>query len=392
MRAGHEAAFEAIVARYRRPLLRYCGGILSGGRAEDAVQQTFLKAYDAMRRGDGELNLRPWLYRIAHNTALNALRHKSLTDQPLDPQMDGVERPDQAAERRQGVREVLTAVEALPTRQRDAIVLRELEGRSYEEIAGALGVTGGAVRQLLNRARTTLRAAATAITPIGLLLRVPFDSTGDPVSGRVAELVGGAGATVTAGKIGTAMLVTGAVAGGVAAVPAIKDGQDPAAPQASAAHSVRASDEPANKTGPGGTGSGTPTADLRARGHGRDGRLGGHDRRDDRRGGGGGDHGGRAPRSGDDHSGAERHGGRGGAAPGHDHGGGDHSGSGGGGGDTIRTDDHSGSGSGSEPDDHSSPSPSSTPVPLVGGGPGPSPTSGTRGSDDSPEPADTPSP
>src|ERR1700704_4752851 len=93
VRAGHEAAFEAIVARYRRPLLRYCGGILSGGRAEDAVQQTFLKAFDAMRRGDSQLNLRPWLYRIAHNTALNALRHKSLTDQPLDPRMDGVERP-----------------------------------------------------------------------------------------------------------------------------------------------------------------------------------------------------------------------------------------------------------------------------------------------------------
>src|SRR3954466_13556886 len=165
VRAGNEPAFEAIVARYRRPLLRYCGGILSGGRAEDAVQQTFVKAYDAMRRDHGELKLRPWLYRIAHHTALNGLRDKSLQDQPLDPQLDGVERPDQAVERRQGVREALAAVEALPTRQRDAIVLRELEGRSYEEIAGALGVTGGAVRQLLNRARTTLRTAATAIPP-----------------------------------------------------------------------------------------------------------------------------------------------------------------------------------------------------------------------------------
>src|SRR3954467_9241664 len=210
-RAGHEPAFEAIVARYRRPLLRYCGRILSDGRAEDAVQQTFVKAYDAMRRGDNELNLRPWLYRIPHNTALNGLRDKSLKHEPLDPQLDGVERPDQAAERRQGVRDLLAAVEALPSRQRDAIVLRELEGRSYEEIAGALGVTGGAVRQLLNRARTTLRAAATAITPVGLLVRVPFDSASDSVSGRVAELVGGAG---VAAKFGTAVLVTGAVAGG----------------------------------------------------------------------------------------------------------------------------------------------------------------------------------
>src|SRR4051795_4190137 len=224
VRAGNEPAFEAIVARYRRPLLRYCGGILSGGRAEDAVQQTFVKAYDAMRRDHGELKLRPWLYRIAHNTALNGLRDRSLSDQPLDPQLDGVERPDQAAERRQGVREVLAAVEALPTRQRDAIVLRELEGRSYEEIAGALGVTGGAVRQLLNRARTTLRTAATAITPVGLLLRVPFAPAADGVNGRVAEVVGGAGGTAVAAKLGAAVLVTGAVAGGVGGVPATKGG------------------------------------------------------------------------------------------------------------------------------------------------------------------------
>src|SRR3954471_1160781 len=226
-RAGHEPAFEAIVARYRRPLLRYCGGILSGERAEDAVQQTFVKAYEAMKRDDNSLNLKPWLYRIAHNTALNGLRDKSLKHEPLDPQLDGVERPDQASERRQGIRDVLAAVQELPTRQRDAIVLRELEGRSYEEIAGALGVTGGAVRQLLNRARTTLRTAATAITPVGLLMRVPFAPAADGVNGRVTELVGGAGGGAVAAKLGATVLVTGAVAGGVAGVPAIK-GDDPA--------------------------------------------------------------------------------------------------------------------------------------------------------------------
>src|SRR3954454_12547248 len=217
-RAGHEPAFEAIVARYRRPLLRYCGRILSDERAEDAVQQTFVKAYDAMRRDDNELNLRPWLYRIAHNTALNGLRDKGLQDEPLDLQIDGVERPDQAAERREGVREVLAAVQALPTRQRDAIVLRELEGRSYEEIAGALGVTGGAVRQLLNRARTTLRAAATAIVPVGLLLRL-WSGEGEPTAARVGELVGAGGAGALATKVAATALVTGAVAGGIATVP-----------------------------------------------------------------------------------------------------------------------------------------------------------------------------
>lgn len=229
VRAGNEPAFEAIVARYRRPLLRYCSGILSEERAEDAVQQTFVKAYEAMRRDGSPLALRPWLYRIAHNTALNELRDKSLRHEPLDPQIDGVERPDQATERRQGIREVLAAVQALPSRQRDAIVLRELQGRSYAEIAGTLGVTGGAVRQLLSRARMTLRAGVTAITPFGLLVRLPFPDR--PVDGRVAELVTGAGAAAVAAKVGAAVLVTGAVAGSVAGVPDFQGAQEPQATQ-----------------------------------------------------------------------------------------------------------------------------------------------------------------
>lgn len=68
---------------------------------------------------------------------------------------------------------MVTAVGALPERQRDALVLRELEGRSYEEIAVQLGVSDGAVRQLLNRARNTLRASVTAVTPYGLLAGIP---------------------------------------------------------------------------------------------------------------------------------------------------------------------------------------------------------------------------
>src|SRR3954469_5656464 len=71
VRAGSEPAFEAVVARYRSPLLRYCRRMLPDGGAEDAVQQAFVSAYAAMKRGDAQLDLRPWLYRIAHNTALN---------------------------------------------------------------------------------------------------------------------------------------------------------------------------------------------------------------------------------------------------------------------------------------------------------------------------------
>jgi RNA polymerase sigma factor (sigma-70 family) len=221
VRAGYEPAFETIVERYRGPLTRYVKAILPSERAEDAVQQSFLNAYEAIRRDDAELKLRPWLYRIAHNAALNGLRDRGLVEQPLDERIDGVERPDQVLERRQGLAEVIAAVQELPERQRDAIVLRELEGRSYEEISAVLGVTGGAVRQLLHRARSALRTAATAATPVGLLTRIPWAAPAEPVGARVADVcgVGAAAGGALATKVCATALVTGAVIGGVAVSP-----------------------------------------------------------------------------------------------------------------------------------------------------------------------------
>src|SRR3954452_15945184 len=213
-RAGSEPAFEAIVARYRAPLMRYCRRILPEARAEDAVQQAFVGAFAALRRDDAHIDLRPWLYRIAHNTALNVLRDSGLKHSELDETIDGVERPDQAMERRQRLRDVIAAVKALPERQRDAMVLRELEGRSYDEIALELGVTGGAVRQLLNRARTTLREGATALTPPALVARLGgvIDA---PVAERIGQVVAGSGGAAGLAKIAAVVAVTGAVAGGV---------------------------------------------------------------------------------------------------------------------------------------------------------------------------------
>ncbi len=220
IRAGNDGAFEAVVARYRRQLLRYCSTIVPGDRAEDAVQQTFLRAYDALRASEGEMRLRPWLYRIAHNQSLNALRDRSLSHEELDESIDGVERPDQAFESNERLRDMLAAVSALPERQRDAIVLRELEGRSYDEIAAELGVTGGAVRALLNRARGTLRSGVTALTPFGLLTRIPWATEGgDAMAARVAEMCGAGAGGAIAVKACATVLVTGAVVGGVATSP-----------------------------------------------------------------------------------------------------------------------------------------------------------------------------
>jgi RNA polymerase sigma factor (sigma-70 family) len=213
VRDGNDRAFEAIVHRYRRPLLRYCGRFLAPARAEDAVQQTFVNAFGAIQSGDADINLRPWLYRIAHNAALNVLRQAGADHDEISEQIDGVETPPQALERGERLRAVVTAVRKLPERQRDALVLQAVEGRSYDEIAVALGVSGGAVRQLLNRARTTLREGVTALTPPALLLRLG-GAIDAPVPERVAQVVTGAGGGAALAKVAAIVVVGGAAVGG----------------------------------------------------------------------------------------------------------------------------------------------------------------------------------
>src|SRR3954469_14862479 len=215
-RDGNERAFEAIVQGYNRPLLRYCSRTLPAARAEDAVQQAFLSAHRAIHAGDAELNLRPWLYRIAHNASLNLLRQHGLDHDEVSEEIDGVETPVQAFERGERLRTVVAAVQDLPERQRSAIVLQAVEGRSYEEIAAELGVSDGAVRQLLNRARNTLREAAAALTPSGLLTRVASSGGEATVAERVAAALAGAGGSALMAKAGATLVVAGAVAGGAA--------------------------------------------------------------------------------------------------------------------------------------------------------------------------------
>ena len=174
--AGHESAFDAIVDRYRTPLTRYCAGIVGPSRAEDAVQQTLINAHDALTRTDEVRHLKSWLYRIAHNASLNVLRAVK-DDVPLDETALGAAsaqaRPIRTSPSRapSSSARPLAALQALPERQRAALVLRELEGRSHEEIAEALGVTKGSARQHLMRARVAVRSAVTAITPYPLVAR-----------------------------------------------------------------------------------------------------------------------------------------------------------------------------------------------------------------------------
>jgi RNA polymerase sigma factor (sigma-70 family) len=220
---GHEAAFDAIVDRYRTPLTRYCAGIVGPSRAEDAVQQALINAHDALQRTDEVRHLRSWLYRIAHNASLNVLR--ALRDEvPLDDASVRVaaatssDGPAEAFERSERFRATVAALQELPERQRAALLLRELEGRSHEEIAAALGVTKGSARQHLMRARIAVRGAVTAVTPYPLIARLSETLTaGGGGAGWTDAAVGaGAGATLakfTAGVAATGALVGGAVGG-----------------------------------------------------------------------------------------------------------------------------------------------------------------------------------
>jgi RNA polymerase sigma factor (sigma-70 family) len=222
VRDGYEAAFEEIVRRYRSPLDRFAAAIV-GGRSEDVTQDAFSKALLALRGSEGEIELRPWLYRIVRNTALNDLRD---SPPPASELAEGSAAGPSAAveaERREEMSDLVERLRALPEPQRAAIVMRELEGLGHEEIAAALGVSGGAARQAIHRARTALRDGLGMLVPVPLL-RALFDHGAEVAAGgAVATSAGGAGAVfggLGAGgalKLGAAtILVAGTVGAGVA--------------------------------------------------------------------------------------------------------------------------------------------------------------------------------
>lgn len=198
VRDGYEVAFEEIVRRYRKPLDRFAAGIV-GGRSEDVTQDAFSKALLALRGSEAEIELRPWLYRIVRNTALNDLRDRAPAAEELSERLPGARSAAAEVESREELRDLMGRLQALPEPQRAALVMRELEGLSHEEIAAALGVSGGAARQAIYRARAAVREG------LGLLLPLPalriFAEHG-------AEIVKAGAATVLiAGTVGTGVAI-----------------------------------------------------------------------------------------------------------------------------------------------------------------------------------------
>ena len=164
-RAGHDEAFGTIHDRYRQRLFAYARQMLGGSAsdAEDVMQDVFLRAYDALRVNDRELLLRAWLYRVAHNRCIDQLRRpapapEDIYDLNRGPQHDLADQ----AERREDLRRLVADVRRLPEQQRSALLMREMEGLSYQELANALDVTVPAVKSLLVRARIGLVEAIEA--------------------------------------------------------------------------------------------------------------------------------------------------------------------------------------------------------------------------------------
>jgi RNA polymerase sigma factor (sigma-70 family) len=162
-RRGNEAAFETLIARYRTRLLAFCRHMLSSTEdAEDVLQEVFVSAYRAMLADDRELNVRPWLYRIARNRSLNHLRRPRPTGMDSMDIFEGgaaVATADRVHDKLD-LEDLVEDVKRLPETQRTALMLREMGDLSYDQIAEAMDTTIPSVKSLLVRARVSLAEAA----------------------------------------------------------------------------------------------------------------------------------------------------------------------------------------------------------------------------------------
>jgi RNA polymerase sigma factor (sigma-70 family) len=273
-RRGQQAAFEVLCSRYQSRLQSFCRHMLGSREdAEDVLQEVFTAAFNAVLADEREINVRPWLYRIARNRSLNHLRRASavgVDSMDIHFADHGASTGDRVI-RRESFRELLADVHQLPETQRTALLLREIDALTYEQIAHAMETTVPSVKSLLVRARISLAEAAearklsceevrlelgevaeglvklssparrhvrdcercrsfkkqlkdnnhalAAMLPVGPLLMVKkllLAKLGSTASAGSAHVAGGAGATVGAGTAASAGVAGGAgTAGGV---------------------------------------------------------------------------------------------------------------------------------------------------------------------------------
>jgi RNA polymerase sigma-70 factor (ECF subfamily) len=187
-----DPAFERLYREHAREVYQYALALLTNpADAEDVTQTTFLNAYRAYQRGERPQKPHNWLIAITHNVC--RMRWRQAGCRPSEVALDEAPEPAALDHERPNLDEVLTALAHLTFNQRSALVMRELEGRSYQEIAGVLDLSVSAVEALLFRARRRLKVERTAL---GVLTTVPLP-------GSLTSFLGAGGGAVAAG--GTAI-------------------------------------------------------------------------------------------------------------------------------------------------------------------------------------------
>jgi RNA polymerase sigma-70 factor (ECF subfamily) len=160
---GDLSAFEAVVRKYQDRVYNLCRYMLKNPEdAQDAAQDVFLKAYRALKELRSDSTLYTWIYRIAVTTCLDyrrKSRRETFRSEPLTEDLPSDEPlPDQLYESAEMPRSIQLALQKLPEKLRAAIVLREIEELSYEEIAEVLHTSPGTVKSRISRAREQLRS------------------------------------------------------------------------------------------------------------------------------------------------------------------------------------------------------------------------------------------
>ncbi len=186
VRGGAFARFELLVRRHAARVHRAVRGILRNERdVEDAVQQTFLQAFVALRTFEGSAAFSTWVTRIALNEALMRTRRARLDARPVavavvEAVPSGDVPPDDAVASREAIGRVQRAVGRLPAAHRELFRLRHVEGMSLAQAAGRLGIMEAAAKLRLHRARAVLRRAVTegAATTKVVARRVPCPTGG----------------------------------------------------------------------------------------------------------------------------------------------------------------------------------------------------------------------
>ncbi|MBW4062119.1 RNA polymerase sigma factor [Candidatus Saccharibacteria bacterium] len=164
--AGEPSAYRAIVERYQQPLVRYIAYLIhDADLTDDVVQDTFIKAYKNLRGFRLDAKFSSWLYRIAHNTAMDAVKHQHLSiddlparNEPVSQDLDIAALVDQHI----AAKDVAACLTKLPLKYREAIALFYLREASYSEISDILHISVSGVGVRINRAKTMLRSICKA--------------------------------------------------------------------------------------------------------------------------------------------------------------------------------------------------------------------------------------